>query len=190
MGLRPRVSETRAYTLRHSPKEVAAAGLAPAQARGRPTEFEAIVSTDFTTLRKRMVPVAGLAPALSTFSTLCLSFWATPACKIGASTGMCALLAALPRQSVALYGLDARRKNGRSGRTRTFVAREGVAFTARCICCSATLRGKMWELGRDSHPRPSPYEGAALTAAPPSRKSGLRREDLHLHRRSQSPLSF
>jgi hypothetical protein len=31
-------------------------------------------------------------------------------------------------------------QNGRSGRTRTFVAREGIAFTARCICCSATLR--------------------------------------------------
>jgi hypothetical protein len=30
--------------------------------------------------------------------------------------------------------------HGRSGRTRTFVAREGIAFTARCICCSATLR--------------------------------------------------
>jgi hypothetical protein len=31
-------------------------------------------------------------------------------------------------------------KNGRSGRTRTFAAREGGAFTARCNCCSATLR--------------------------------------------------
>ncbi len=31
-------------------------------------------------------------------------------------------------------------QSGRSGRTRTFVARQGVAFTARCICCSATLR--------------------------------------------------
>src|SRR6185436_15691950 len=60
-------------------------------------------------------------------------------------------------------------KNGRSGRTRTFVARQGIAFTARCICCSATLR-KKWGLERDSHPRPSPYEGAALTAAPSSQK--------------------
>lgn len=31
-------------------------------------------------------------------------------------------------------------KNGRSGRNRTFVAPEGGAFTARCNCCSATLR--------------------------------------------------
>lgn len=29
-----------------------------------------------------------------------------------------------------------------------------------------------WELERDSHPRPSPYEGAALTAAPPSHETG------------------
>lgn len=61
--------------------------------------------------------------------------------------------------------------HGRSGRTRTFVAREGVAFTARCICCFATLR-KNWGLERDSHPRPSPYEGAALTAAPSSQMVG------------------
>lgn len=31
-------------------------------------------------------------------------------------------------------------KNGRSGRTRTFVARRDNAFTARRNCCSATLR--------------------------------------------------
>lgn len=68
-------------------------------------------------------------------------------------------------------------KNGRSGRTCTFVAREGVAFTARCNCSYATLRWKnvTGGLGRDSHPRPSPYEGAALTAAPPSRKGRARR---------------
>ena len=29
-----------------------------------------------------------------------------------------------------------------------------------------------WGLRRDSHPRPSPYEGAALTAAPPSQMVG------------------
>ena len=65
-------------------------------------------------------------------------------------------------------------QSGRSGRTRTFVARQGVAFTARCICCSATLR-KKWGLERDSHPRPSPYEGAALTAAPSSQNGGTPR---------------
>lgn len=56
-----------------------------------------------------------------------------------------------------------RNKIGRGGRTCTSAAREGGAFTARCICCSATPR--KWGLRRDSHPRPSPYEGAALTAA-------------------------
>jgi hypothetical protein len=35
------------------------------------------------------------------------------------------------------------------------------------LLCHAS---KNWGLRRDSHPRPSPYEGAALTAAPPSRK--------------------
>ena len=59
-------------------------------------------------------------------------------------------------------------KIGRDGRTCTSAARMGVAFTARCNCCSATSRKS--GLGRDSHPRPSPYEGAALTAAPPSRE--------------------
>lgn len=69
---------------------------------------------------------------------------------------------------------------------------------------SATSRKK--GLGRDSHPRPSPYEGAALTAAPPShagrrprsrtwpscmsgrrghsltrRRNWLPRQDSHLH---------
>ena len=33
--------------------------------------------------------------------------------------------------------------HGRSGRTCTFVARQGIAFTARCICCSATLRKQL-----------------------------------------------
>ena len=61
--------------------------------------------------------------------------------------------------------------HGRSGRTCTSVARQGIAFTARCICCSATLRKKLG-LERDSHPRPSPYEGAALTAAPSSQMVG------------------
>ena len=59
-----------------------------------------------------------------------------------------------------------RNKIGRGGRTCTSAARWGDAFTARCNCCSATPR--KWGLGRDSHPRPSPYEGAALTTAPPS----------------------
>ncbi len=36
---------------------------------------------------------------------------------------------------------------------------------------AALPRLEKWGLGRESHPRPSPYEGAALTAAPPSRKS-------------------
>lgn len=30
-----------------------------------------------------------------------------------------------------------------------------------------------WALGRDSHPRPFPYEGTALTAAPPSENAAL-----------------
>ena len=63
-----------------------------------------------------------------------------------------------------------RQKNGRSGRTRTFVVWRDNAFTARRNCCSATLRN--WGLERDSHPRPSPYEGAALPAAPSSQLVG------------------
>ena len=77
--------------------------------------------------------------------------------------------------------------------------------------------GKSWGLERGSHPRPSPYEGAALTAAPSSREkwwgprqlqphvvpiksrlpvycglipeTWLRQEEQHLHSRVQSPLS-
>src|SRR5262245_19403428 len=96
--------------------------------------------------------------------------------------------------------------HGRSGRTCTFVAREGVAFTARRICCSATLRNlgaraglararrarcyalrlrrpgraaalphpEIMGLEQELHLRPSPYEGAALTAAPPSQIGGDR----------------
>lgn len=52
-------------------------------------------------------------------------------------------------------------RSGRGGRTCTSVAQLGDAFTERCSCCFATPR-KSWGLRRDSHPRPSPYEGAAL----------------------------
>lgn len=174
MGLRPRVSETRAYTLRHSPKKivrperlarsragearrflrppgllfhtrpqrekVAAAGLAPAQARG-PTGFEAVVFTDFTTLRKesgaggrsctRTVNALDVVPLL-------LGYTGMEKLEHPQGRAPCSL----PYQgSPSLStGWMREKKSGRSGRTCTFVTREGVAFTARCVCCSATLR--------------------------------------------------
>lgn len=202
MGFRPRVSETRVYTLHHSPKKTGAAGATCTLTRlaarrflrppgllfharpqswsrrpeshrhgqSRPTGFEAVVST-FQPRREEIGAdrgnrtLMGFRPSAprADVSTVpprpqkmehpqgrapcCLSYQDSPSL----STGW---------------------MHGRSGRTCTFVARQGIAFTARCICCSATLR-KMG-LERDSHPRPSPYEGAALTAAPPSQIGGDR----------------
>lgn len=107
---------------------------------GGPTEFEAVVFTISPRCEEKMVPVAGLAPALSTFSTLCLSSWATPAWEnwsIHRDVRPARCLTKAVRRSLRVGCAG---KSGRSGRTCTFVAREGVAFTARCVCCSATLR--------------------------------------------------
>jgi hypothetical protein len=94
---------------------------------------------------------------------------ATSGKKTGSGTETCAPLFPIPTGCVAAYALPA--KNGRSGRTRTFVAPRGQRVYSRRNCCSATLR-KKWGLERDSHPRPSPYEGATLPAAPSSRIGG------------------
>lgn len=163
MGFRPRVSETRVYTLHHSPEN--------------------------TWCGRRESHPHGLSPVgFSDRRVYC----STTSAKNGASTGTCAPLSVLPRQSVAFYGLDAwsKRKDlhlrSPSGRrvysalhlllfallprghplgSPTRSARGSAIFALRAP--SATLR-KRWGLERDSHPRPSPYEGAALTAAPPS----------------------
>ena len=93
-------------------------------------------------------------------------YFATSA-KTGASTGTCALLAVLPRQSVAIYGLDAWSKR-KDLHLRSPSGRR-VYSALHLLLCHAS---KKWGLERDSHPRPSPYEGAALTAAPSSQMVG------------------
>ena len=105
--------------------------------------------------------------ALTGFSLRRVYCFATSA-KTGASTGTCALLSALPRQSIAFYGLDAK-----------MVEAEGLAPSqpARATrlqraAIAALPRFEKWGLERDSHPRPSPYEGAALPAAPSSQVVG------------------
>ena len=75
----------------------------------RPTGFESVVFPIFTT--PRSIGADGgsctLTSLLTGFSLRRVSCFATSA-KTGASTGMCALLPDLPRQSVAFYGLDAK----------------------------------------------------------------------------------
>lgn len=106
MGSRPRVSETRVYTLHHSPKNlVRTEGIAPSL-----TLVHRLLGPTRLLFRhvRKMEHPQGRAPC-------CLSYQDSPSL----STGW---------------------MHGRSGRTCTFVARMGIAFTARCICCSATLR--------------------------------------------------
>ena len=78
MGFRPRVSETRVYPLHHSPKKELPA---VAKATARQPSHEAGLPSRSSNER-RLVPTAGIAPALSTFSTLRLFSWATPAKKL------------------------------------------------------------------------------------------------------------
>ena len=56
---------------------------------------------------------------------------------------------------------------GPGGRTCTSVAR-WAARLQRAAFAALPRLDENWALGRDSHPRPFPYEGTALTAAPPS----------------------
>ncbi len=169
MGFRPRVSETRVYTLHHSPeiwcgrsdlhahaligaavfktawstlphtaaKLVAAAGFAPARAHG-PTGFEAAVFPDFTTPRLDWCGQRESHPhELSlTGSSLRRVYGFATSARMEHPQGRapcCLSYQDSPSLSTGWM-------HGRSGRTCTFVAREGVAFTARRNCCSATLR--------------------------------------------------
>ena len=105
--------------------------------------------------------------ALTGFSLRRVYCFATSA-KTGASTGTCALLSALPRQSVAIYGLDAKWSKRKDSHLRSPRGRR-VYSALHLLLCHASKR---WGLERDSHPRPSPYEGAALPAAPSSQMVG------------------
>ena len=137
----------------------------------RPAGFESAVST-FQPRRDRLVRTEGVAP-----SRACAHRILAPARllfrhvrrKTGSGTEICAPLFPIPTGCVAAYALPAIVVEAEG--LAPSGAREGGAFTARCNCCSATLR-KDWGLERDSHPRPSPYEGAALPAAPSSRNGG------------------
>ena len=137
----------------------------------RPAGFESAVST-FQPRRDRLVRTEGVAP-----SRACAHRILAPARllfrhvrrKTGSGTEICAPLFPIPTGCVAAYALPAIVVEAEG--LAPSGARGGGAFTARCNCCSATLR-KDWGLERDSHPRPSPYEGAALPAAPSSRNGG------------------
>lgn len=61
---------------------------------------------------------------------------------------------------------------GPGGRTCTSVAR-WAARLQRAAFAALPRLDENWALGRDSHPRPFPYEGTALTAAPPSENAAL-----------------
>ena len=160
----------------------------------------------------KLVRTEGIAPSWAFAHRLlgptCLLFHHVRMKRNGASTGTCALLAVLPRQSVAIYGLDAWSKR-KDSHLRSPQGRRVYSALHLLLCHASKKLGAR----ADSHPRPSPYEGAALTAAPSSqlvgrlgnapsrlrgggftiklatRKSWLRQEDSHLHSRIQSPLS-
>jgi hypothetical protein len=107
--------------------------------QSRPAGFESAVST-FQPRRDKLVRTEGIAPSW-TFAHRHLAptrlLFRHVRRKTGSGTEICAPLFPIPTGCVAAYALPA--KIGRSGRTRTFAAREGGAFTAR-NCCSATLR--------------------------------------------------
>lgn len=71
--------------------------------------------------------------------------------------------------SLSIYGLDALKWSKREELHLRSPHGRRVYSALHLLLCHASMS---WELGRDSHPRPFPYEGTALTAAPPSYEFG------------------
>jgi hypothetical protein len=82
--------------------------------------------------------------ALTGFSLRRVYCFATSA-KAGASTGTCALLSVLPRQSVAFYGLDAKWSKRKDSHLRSPSGRR-VYSALHLLLCHAS---KKWGLERD-----------------------------------------
>ncbi len=171
MGFRPRVSETRVYTLHHSPKKSGAAGATCTLTRLAARRFLRPPGLLF-----HARPQSGRGGRSRTGTGNDAQRGLSPPClrsnhaaiEIGAGGGNRTLMGfrpSAPRADVSTVpprphekvehpqgrapcflsyqdspSLSTGWMHGRSGRTRTFAARQGVAFTARCICCSATLR--------------------------------------------------
>ncbi len=175
MGFRPRASETRVYPLHHSPKKC---GSRRPDSHRQCADARRILSPLCLLISPRRDPNwcgwRELHPQWACARRLLepprLLVTPHPQKNNMEHPQGCAPCW-LPYQGSPSLSTGWMRELGRSGRIRTFVAREGVAFTARCNCSYATLR-KNGGLGQELHLRPSPYEGAALTAAPPSQSGG------------------
>lgn len=111
-------------------------GFAPARAFAH--EFLRLACIHSTT-RRKMVRTEGVAPSRA-FAHRLLGprvFCSTTSAKLEHPQGRAPC--SLPYQGSPSLSTGWMQK-WRSGRNRTFVAPEGGAFTARCNCCSATLR--------------------------------------------------
>ena len=171
-GFRPRVSETRVYTLHHSPKDWCGRGDLHAHAPGGAAVFKTARSTVPRTAangRGGRSRTGTGHQAQRVLSPPCLHSnhaaikwcgqreshpqglssigssgrrvycFATSA-NAGASTGTCALLAALPRQSVAVYGLDAKWSKRKDSHLRSPGGQRGYS-ASQLLLCHASKNG-------------------------------------------------
>lgn len=89
--------------------------------------------------------------------------------KIGADGGSCTLTNLRSPASRAGASASSATSAGKPSRRKDLHLRSPMrAARLQRAAIAALPRLEKMGLGRDSHPRPSPYEGAALTAAPPS----------------------
>jgi hypothetical protein len=193
-GFRPRVSETRVYTLHHSPEELVRPGRgawrngAPGGAGQGPERSESIARPRakrrsgflerlvYCSTHSRMIGRGGrsrtgtgngaqrvLSPpffltsprreewcgqreshphelALTGFSLRRVYCFATSA-KTGASTGTCALLSVLPRQSVAFYGLVAKWSKRKDSHLRSPSGRRVYSAPHLLLCHASKING-------------------------------------------------
>ena len=134
---------------------VAAAGVAPARARG-PTDFEAAVFADFTTPRRNWYRRQVLHP-----------HWQRS------------------RRCASSFGLHRHGKWSIHRDVRPAVCLTMAVRRSLRVGCTIAWEGdRRWGLEQELHLRPSPYEGAALTAAPSSQgraiRGGVRSEEIAL----------
>ena len=110
--------------------------------QSRPAGFESAVST-FQPRRDKLVRTEGIAPhELSpTGSSGRRVYCFATSAKTGASTGTCALLSVLPRQSVAFYGLDAKWSKRKDSHLRSPSGRRVYSALHLLLCHASKKMG-------------------------------------------------
>ena len=106
--------------------------------QSRPTGFEAAVFPNFTTPRLKIGTDRGNRTLMSFRPSAPRADVSTvpprPHEKSGASTGTCALLSVLPRQSVAFYGLDAKWSKRKDSHLRSRSGRRVYSALHLLLC--------------------------------------------------------